>query len=190
MIKFVNNFYRFLLKPILWGISSYFLFAIVIPLFITILSSGAIICYLIQKFNTRKLKKKLKPIIEEAKQLYNVNLFESERITFYKNKNFTSVQIPDTFKNTSKIASSFKEKVGTIDCKDFFEKRDKASALTYLKLKGKNIFFSPLYNDKTLKKEIHLYDLKHLDEYEIKSILSMDISNEQKILIYNRYHLR
>lgn len=190
MIKFVNNFYRFLLKPILWGISSYFLFVVVIPLLIALFSSGAIICYSIQKFNTRKLKKKLKPIVKEAKKLYNVNLFESERITFYKNKNFTSVQIPDTFKNTSKIASSFKEKVGAIDCKDFFENRNKASALTILKLKGKNIFFSPLYNDKRLKKEIHLYDLSHLDEYEIKSILSMDISNTQKVLIYNRYYLR
>lgn len=188
MISFIKKLYTYFIKPCFFVIFGGVLIIIGIPL-LSLLSTILYLLYLATiKFNKYQIKKKLYPIIKETSEIYNVNILQKERIIFTKKNVFASELIPDTLKNISKIAESFKEKAGSIDCSEFLSNRDKFTALTRLKTKKNNIFFSPLYTDAQLQNEIHLYDLTSLDEYEIRSILKMDLSDTQKFIIHKRYY--
>lgn len=133
------------------------------------------------------IRKSLKPIVEEAMTFYGINITDNENIIFYKNNNLVAIPIPEKKKDLEEVISLFKDKAGAIDSPIFFNNRNSSNAIKNFKEVKKNVFFSPLSKDKHFLETIHLYDLSSLDETEIKSILSMDLSDFQKISIYNKY---
>ena len=134
------------------------------------------------------IRKHLKPVIKEARYFYHTDLIENDHFVFFKNNSFTSVKIPCGLKGIKTAINKFKRKSGVLSSNYIADFGTKASALSLFKKKQNNIFFSTVYKDKYFKKVVHLYDLNHLDEQEIASILSMKISDKQKFLILKRYY--
>lgn len=187
MKTFICNTYKYLLKPLIALLliipATIFGVPIVLSVFIVFFLGFYMLLLLSKNF----FKIKLKPIIKEAKDFYNINIIDDTFLTFYKKNKFTSVPMPSNIFELNNSANIFKEKVGCIDCDDFLNNRTDFNIINKIKLEKKHIFFSPLYKDKQFLSEIHLYNLSLLDEEEIRSILSMNISDSQKAVIYNKF---
>lgn len=187
MKTFICNTYKYLIKPLI----TLLLLILATILGTPIVLSIVILCflgfYILLLLNKNFFKIKLHPIIKEAKEFYNINIIDDTFLTFYKKNKFTSIPMPGNILELNNSANMFKEKVGCIDCDDFLNNRRDFNIINKIKLEKKHIFFSPLYKDKQFLSEIHLYNLSLLDEEEIRSILSMNISDYQKAVIYSKF---
>lgn len=185
-MKFLKYILRIIIYLILTIVIACLTPFIMLALLILFLS-----CYLIEAFILYKrkkyIRKKLKPIVKEAMTFYNINITENENIIFYKNNNFVSIPIPVKRKHLDSVISNFKDKAGAIDSPAFLNNRNSSSAIKNFKEEKKIVLFSTLSEDKHFLENAHLYDLSSLDEAEIKSILSMNLNEFQKISIYNKY---
>ena len=186
MIKFLKNIVCMIIYSIIAIIG-----ACITPFILPVILTIIILIYAEHKckLHRRKnyIRKKLKPMVKEAMKFYSINITENENIIFYKNNTLVAIPIPKKKKDLDSVISLFKDKAGAIDSPAFFNNRNSCNAIKNFKEEKKIIFFSPLSTDKHFLENVHLYDLSSLDETEIKSILSMNLNDFQKISIYNKY---
>ena len=183
----ICNIYKYLIKPLIELLLIALAAMLGVPVVLSVFIVFFLGFYILLLLNKRFFKIKLKPIIKEAKDFYNIDIIDDSFLTFYKKNKFTSVPMPGSLFELNNAANTFKEKVGCIDCDDFFNNRNDFNIINKIKLEKKHIFFSPLYKDKQFLSEIHLYNLSLLDNEELRSILSMDINDYQKAIIYNKF---
>lgn len=166
-----------------------FIVVLITPILMLALLLVLTIDFILLAINKIILHIKLKPILLEAKSLYNINIIDIERIVYYKDNHFTSIKIPIRFKKLSNAIKEFKESTGSLDS-DFLKKNlCKSTAINQLKNEKGNIFFSTIKNNKSIEENIHLYDLRKLDSNELKSLYTTNLSKEQKFILYKKYCL-
>jgi len=183
----ICNIYKYLVKPLIALLLTTLAITLGIPIVISIIIVFFLGCNILLLLSKIFLKIKLKPIIQEATEFYNINIIDDTFLTFHKENKFTSIPLPSNLLKLNNAANMFKEKVGCIDCDMFFNNRNDFNIINKIKLETNHIFFSPLYNDKQFLSEIHLYNLSLLDNEEIQSILSMNINDYQKAIIYQKF---
>lgn len=190
-------------KPIIWIPLTILFLVISIPIYIILLAIAILVApplllliimtliinQLMLMISRYIVRIKLKPIVEESKSIYNIDIIHAEHIIYYKNNNFTSIKIPIRFKNIPNAIKKFKEETGSLDNSFLKKIACKSTAINYLKRKKGNVFFSTINYNKEIKKNIHLYDLSSLDTDELKSLKTIDLSDEQKFLLYKKYCL-
>lgn len=165
------------------------LFIVITPILLMFILFIFLINYALLTVNKKIISKKIKPILKEAKHIYNIDILNFEHIVYYKNNHITSVKIPIRFKNISSAIKDFKEKTGSLDSDYLHSMVSKSNAIDYTKKKTGNIFFSTIYYNKHVRNNIHLYDLSGLDKEEIKSLYATELSDEQRFLINKKYSL-
>ena len=133
MKKFCTDIYIWILKPIFIILISIPLVTLGLPIIIVGASTILFIMFLIIYSNKLYLIRKLKPLIQEAQKIYNINIIDNEYITFYKGNTFTSIPIPSSPKNRARVVNIFKENVGSIDSPEFIHNRNNYSAILKLK---------------------------------------------------------
>lgn len=183
----ICNIYKYLVKPLIALLLTTLAITLGIPIVISIIIVFFLGCNILLLLSKVFLNIKLKPIIKEATEFYNINIIDDTFLTFHKENKFTSIPLPGNLLKLNNAANMFKEKVGCIDCDMFFNNRNDFNIINKIKLEKNHIFFSPLYKDKQFLSEIHLYNLSLLDKEEIQSILSMNINDYQKAVIYHKF---
>lgn len=158
---------------------------IILSIFLVLSAMFFILNLPLKPIYTYYIKKRLKEIEEEYVHRYNTDFYKDGYIVISGGLINLSWEMPYNILCIKGFVNDVKTKIGSLDA--YSDNIKNLDFISNIKSKTGSVYFNALKNNSGILKNIHLYNLSSLDIIEIESLLSLNITENQKQIILFKY---